>query len=597
MYYVYFIISIIIFITFLTIAYLTRKKQVKSLAIILFGILLASFILILPLYNEEPLMNLIETLAYVVEMPTLSQDVIDLYDKLINIFVLYRYLLYFYYIMAPILTITVLFTFIKNLILLFKSERKTSNTVHIFTELNDKSFRLANTLKSSNNLVIICNPNDKKEYNYQAKIKNIILIKKRLQDLNFKNYFGKINIYAMEEDEDLNINHTLEFIKEEKDTLKNITYYLFSISDVARILIDSLDKGNIETILVNEIEKVIYNVLESKPLYLYAKDKHISVLIVGCGKVGLEFFKAILWCSQMIGYKLDIKVIDIKAKEIFDKLLFSCPEINKNNYNFEFIEKNIYSKLEDLPLNNINYIIVSLGDDSKNIECSLNLKRYYERNNQNPFIGLVIRNDAKRKQVFDLRSEKESKATYDLYPFGSMEELYGSHTILNEKIEELAKKIHLHYNKDDVNFKEYNKLEYNKKSSRANALHLKYKIYSVLGRDGNCQEVLEKLKDKKVLDSLAEAEHNRWMAYSRCEGYQVATLSDIKKYKDKTKSHINHLAKLHPCLIPFDELDKLSDDVNKLLNTNKDFRKSDYDVIEIIKDFAEQEKKENSNKE
>ena len=112
MYYVYFIISIIIFITFLTIAYLTRKKQVKSLAIILFGILLASFILILPLYNEEPLMNLIETLAYVVEMPTLSQDVIDLYDKLINIFTLYRYLLYFYYIMAPILTITVFFYFI-----------------------------------------------------------------------------------------------------------------------------------------------------------------------------------------------------------------------------------------------------------------------------------------------------------------------------------------------------------------------------------------------------------------------------------------------------------------------------------------------------
>ena len=588
MYYMYFISSLFIFLAFLILAFLTRNKQVKSLFIVTIGTLIAAFLLVFPLYEQELFLNFFQSFIFVIELPTLSEDVLYFYDKLQTIFPLYRYLLYIYYILAPILTVSVLFTFIRNKILLFRSASKTSKTVHIFSELNEKSFKLAKTIKTKDNIVIICNPNENSGYNYEAKIRDIMLIQRKMNDINIKRYYGKIKFYAIEENEDINLNHTLQFINNYRNTTKNITFYLFSNSKTASILLDSLDKGNIETIIVNELEKIVYNVLDQKPLYLYANNKHISVLLVGCGDVGMQFLKTIIWCGQMIDYTLEIKVIDEKATEIENKLLFECRELNSNNYNLKFYETNIFVKEENLPLENANYIIVALGDDAKNIEVAIKLRSYYSKNNTSPFIGLVTKNEEKQKLILNLKNEKED--AYNLYPFGSMKELYGTKSILNENIENLAKKVHLFYDKDDVNFKNYNKLEYNKKSSRAVALHLKYKIYSVIEKI-DIQEFESKLKDQKIVDLLAENEHNRWISYERSNGYQKATIKDVLEYKPKVNNHIYHLAKLHPCLIPFKDLDKLSQELSKIFEKEFDFKSNDYDIVLNIVNILKEEKK------
>ncbi len=588
MYYMYFISSLFIFLAFLILAFLTRNKQVKSLLIVTIGTLIAAFLLVFPLYEQELFLNFFQSFIFVIELPTLSEDVLDFYDKLQTIFPLYRYLLYIYYILAPILTVSVLFTFIRNKILLLRSASKTSKTVHIFSELNEKSFKLAKTIKTKDNIVIICNPNEKYGYNYEAKIRDIMLIQRKMNDINIKKYYGKIKFYAIEENEDINLNHTLQFINNYRNTTKNITFYLFSNSKTASILLDSIDKGNIETIIVNELEKIVYNVLDQKPLYLYANNKHISVLLVGCGDVGMQFLKTIIWCGQMIDYTLEIKVIDEKATEIENKLLFECRELNSNNYNLKFYETNVFVKEENLPLENANYIIVALGDDVKNIEVAIKLRNYYSKNNTSPFIGLVTKNEEKQKLIINLKNEKED--AYNLYPFGSIKELYGTKYILNENIEKLAKKVHLFYDKDDVNFKNYNKLEYNKKSSRAVALHLKYKIYSVIEKI-DIQEFESKLKDKKIVDLLAENEHNRWISYERSNGYQKATIKDVLEYKSKVNNHIYHLAKLHPCLIPFKDLDKLSQELSKIFEKEFDFKSNDYDIVLNIVNILKEEKK------
>lgn len=588
MYYMYFISSLFIFLAFLILAFLTRNKQVKSLLIVTIGTLIAAFLLVFPLYEQELFLNFFQSFIFVIELPTLSEDVLDFYDKLQTIFPLYRYLLYIYYILAPILTASVLFTFIRNKILLFRSASKTSKTVHIFSELNEKSFKLAKTIKTKDNIVIICNPNEKSVYNYEAKIKDIMLIQRKMNDINIKRYYGKIKFYAIEENEDINLNHTLQFINNYRNTTKNITCYLFSNSKIASILLDSIDKGNIETIIVNELEKIVYNVLDQKPLYLYANNKHISVLLVGCGDVGMQFLKTIIWCGQMIDYTLEIKVIDEKATEIENKLLFECRELNSNNYNLKFYETSVFVKEENLPLENVNYIIVALGDDAKNIEVAIKLRSYYSKNNTSPFIGLVTKNEEKQKLILNLKNEKED--AYNLYPFGSMKELYGTKSILNENIENLAKKVHLLYDKNDANFKNYNKLEYNKKSSRAVALHLKYKIYSVIEKI-DIQEFASKLKDQKIVDLLAENEHNRWLSYERSNGYQKATIKDVLEYKSKVNNHIYHLAKLHPCLIPFKDLDKLSQELSKIFEKEFDFKSNDYDIVLNIVNILKEEKK------
>ena len=54
-------------------------------------------------------------------------------------------------------------------------------------------------------------------------------------------------------------------------------------------ILDSVDKGNIQVEIVNEVERAVCEVLQEKPLFLNAIGHKISVLIVGAGKVGTEF--------------------------------------------------------------------------------------------------------------------------------------------------------------------------------------------------------------------------------------------------------------------------------------------------------------------
>lgn len=67
---------------------------------------------------------------------------------------------------------------------------------------------------------------------------------------------------------------------------------------------------------------------------------------------------------------------------------------------------------------------------------------------------------------------------------------------------------------------------------------------------------------------LLRMEHERWNAYVRVEGFEVATahdtsvLFDTGQHAENDKQHRSNLAGLHPCLVPFAELEQVSADVN-----------------------------------
>ena len=268
---------------------------------------------------------------------------------------------------------------------------------------------------------------------------------------------------------------------------------------------DSTNKYNIRTTIVDEIEQMVYKVLDDNPLYIGANDKKINTLIVGCGAIGYEFLKATTWCGQMVDYELNINVIDINANKIKDELELKCPELI-NNYNINFynndIRHNSTFNLINEKLKDTNYIIINLGDDKLNLNTAINLRRQFLRIGKVPVINLSIKDKYKLEQIQILKNEKGNE--YNLYPYGDLEELYNIDTIINKNIEELAMKVHLAYDKDDIKFKNYYKIEYNKKSSRATALHIKYKLYSILENDyNNKSKIKEIFKDKNIIDKLA----------------------------------------------------------------------------------------------
>ena len=66
---------------------------------------------------------------------------------------------------------------------------------------------------------------------------------------------------------------------------------------------------------------------------------------------------------------------------------------------------------------------------------------------------------------------------------------------------------------------------------------------------------------------------------------------EILEYKSKVNNHIYHLAKLHPCLIPFKDLDKLSQELSKIFEKEFDFKSNDYDIVLNIVNILKEEKK------
>ncbi len=131
-------------------------------------------------------------------------------------------------------------------------------------------------------------------------------------------------------------------------------------------------------------------------------EKVISLLIVGMGKYGKQLLKTALWYYQMEGYRLEINVIDSGKdkngvkRDIEQVLRHECPEIMDNNgkyidgdaqYDIQFF-KNIdcfsYS-LDEVFENHKERLartllaFVALGDDDKNIEASIALRKLFDR--------------------------------------------------------------------------------------------------------------------------------------------------------------------------------------------------------------------------
>ena len=152
-----------------------------------------------------------------------------------------------------------------------------------------------------------------------------------------------------------------------------------------------------------------------------------------------------------------------------------------------------------------------------------------------------IEQGEKKKQIESLKNERGNH--YDFHPFGSIKELYGKTNILNEQIEEKAKRVHLAYNPSDKKLKEYYKIEYYKKSSRAFALHIKYKLYSILKDEmNNVEKIQEAINNPKIQEKLAKNEHDRWNAYMRSECYKKASIKEVENYHQETALDISPVA-------------------------------------------------------
>ena len=357
---------------------------------------------------------------------------------------------------------------------------------------------------------------------------------------------------------------------------------------------------------VDEIALFCYNLLYEHPLYNLPENRHdISVMLVGCGCLGMRMLKTVVWAGQIDGFTLKIKVYDKQAKEIENKLLLQCPELK--GYGIDFIDVDIESaELKEKMKDSLDaaYVCIATGSDDLNLSTAENLYHIFRRNNidYTPPIFTRVRKTIKSENYNEKGSYLKNR---NIHLFGTVDSVFKEKTLFNSKLENLAFAVNLCYcwalGADKESF-EYGAAaealygsEYNRRSSMAAALHIAAKLYSCGLANKENSEIGEEnllkfeklISEKKTkLDDLAKNEHDRWNAFVRSEGYVGVDMETVKGYADKTHSHKDDESKRHPCILSWEELDKFQKEYDACYEEfglkKCDFKEYDYKIVKEI---------------
>ena len=483
------------------------------------------------------------------------------------------------FVLAPLFTFGFVLSLFKNVFAYIRYVRSYFKDVYVFSELNEKSFALANDIKNKNRRATIVftdifDEDEEKMYELIERTKEIgaINFKKDILVIDFKKHSKDKNIsfFAIGQNETENLNQALKLIKNFRDRT-NTHLYVFSTKIESELLLATIDKGNIKVRRINEVQSLVNRILYEKGDLLFnsAKEidagcKNISVVVVGMGSHGTEFIKSLVWYGQMDGYKIGINAFD-KDPLALEKFTALAPELMHDDYNGVYLDGEAHYKIkihsgvdvftkkfadEISKISDATFVIVALGDDDVNINTAINLRMHFERTGIHPLIQAIVYNSQQRRALDGIENYRGQK--YDVEFIGDTESSYTEDVIINSELEVNALERHLKWGKEE----EFWKYEYNYRSSIASAIHMKARIHCGIPGASKKEEELT-AEERDIIESL---EHRRWNAYMRAEGYVYSGSYDKKSRND--------LAKMHNDLIDFSSLSDEEKKKDSKIGTN-----------------------------
>ncbi len=293
-------------------------------------------------------------------------------------------------------------------------------------------------------------------------------------------------------------------------------------------------------------------------------------VLVGFGRVGQETLRKLVANGQFEGSNFHVMVFDPAVERIdgFFKLHYGAM---LKNYNIEFSPRDGRSEqavnylVEKASV--LKYIVVALDDEKTGYEIAHSFQEILKHQG----IHLPIYQCVKDK-VFAYQEGKERKKRT----------IYDADILYYGKMDELAIEINHYYcGEDESAKKQWESCDYfSRMSCRASADYLK----SLLKRLDAGKRALE----GDFLENLSKSEHHRWCAFHYSMGYDRMTEEIIKKRAELflTDTSVRVMkdaaGKRHACLIPWDELDKLSEMENALTGKKPDYKQMDRDNITTV---------------
>ena len=546
---------------------------------------------------------------------------------LTNLMVLY---FAFLHLVSPLLVIGVILSLLKDTTFRLRALFTRGKDIHAFSTLNERTLALAEDMAGTpgqRRMIIFTIPYSQARANrleWVARAETIHALFLPV-DITLLRAARKapLHLYMMDDNPDQNLEQAIALVDRHRHRC-NTALFVRSDRAADELILDSLDKGVLRVHLIHEPLMVVQRVLDRYPLLPEPGTQGIHLLVAGCGKTGYEMLKAACWCGQLPNQPLHIQVVDREADRSRDRFAFECPELQlpspDSNLSVSFLQADIASKaFADLLAGSdpITHVFVALGDDERNLSTAVTIRRLLARqavlspDPHGPRAPVIVAHmeSETREAIAETLSERRG-GPMNIHAYGSIRDLYRHDNLVDNLLERLGLAVHLAYSgcleaSDDASRTDQDKATlaywqqaYEHKSSLATALHLKYKMYALLGHlpgmdwanapTADMVARYEKaLKDSDSFGQQLQLEHARWNAYVRTEGYRVADAHATARYLKEVGHHKHDLARLHPCLVPWEDLSEVSEFVNRLQletgigGSHKDFARQDEQIVRI----------------
>ncbi len=548
-------------------------RLLPPIQVLFAGIFLSVAVSFLPIYTEivgDSSCRVLKVLVYsvhnTIQVFTINVSCTFILDTLSSragvIYSAYSVYMTVAFITAPVLTFGFVISFFNDFTANLRCLLFRSQTMYVFSGLEERSLALAEDLARTKekHIIAFADAGDgvSQELLTGAHAIDAVCLRKDILSLRFgyRNRNAKLVFFLISDDEQKNLTGALGLAGQYGDW-EHAEMYVVSTETEGELLLMEASQKQMRVRRINPVRSLISHTLYEEGHRLFENvrlqpdgEKLISAVIVGMDRYGTEMVKALSWYCQMDGYRVEIDAFDSDplSEERFGA---ACPELLSDRLNGRKIPgeaeytirihpgidvqtKQFNDMIRQLPA--VTYVFVSLGSDEANIRMAAEMRMLTARYGSDPQIVAVVGHSERKEALKDIRNYRGQP--YRLEFIGDERSFWSEKVIISSELEAEALKGHLKWGEEA----EFWRYEYNYRSSVASAIHRRARIACKMPGAGKDTEELT-LKERDLLEDL---EHRRWNAYMRSEGYVYSGSTD--------KASRNDLAKVHHDLVPFQAL-------------------------------------------
>lgn len=308
-------------------------------------------------------------------------------------------------------------------------------------------------------------------------------------------------------------------------------------------------------------------------------------LIVGFGRTGQAALRQLIANGQFAGSSFHATIADRDYNTGSGSFFYRFPGLKAHDDWFTVIADSaksvkFYEHLESLG-RALNYIVVCTGSEKENAEIAYELRDYLSPRGVHPVIMLISENGISSLTGEGLTSTRD---------------LYTTDLLCSAKLDRMAMVINHQYHlsegrtpKEDWEHCDY----FSRLSCRASA-DFTGAFLKAAGTSPKAALKSGWRPEGEILENLSITEHMRWCAFHETMGYRCMPdqiwkerAAQFEKERLETGSGRIRIgkdpaARLHACLIPWDDLDALSEKENAVTGRSVDYKEMDRDNVRMI---------------